>query len=178
MPSIKPAAIDLSTDQAIKASMREIAQLFRKFNTPIASAKAAGEGQAVDPIEVKKVRRVNGISYREVLIIMADGQTVTLRVKTTGDVFQVAIGSRVVPIHRQDDLSSAVREIVDLLNAGRARFVKAQSVKRTPMPSGVRASRKVVVSALKSRLAKWQTVLAEAKDELAELLERQAQTVA
>ena len=70
----------------------------------------------------QRIKRTAGISYKEVNLTFADSQTVTLCVKKTGDIFQVKLNGKALPIRNQDDQKKAVKEIVDAMDSGRAAF--------------------------------------------------------
>lgn len=44
------------------------------------------------------VKRNAGVSYRELTLTFADSQKVTMRVKQTGDIFQVLLNNKLLPI--------------------------------------------------------------------------------
>ncbi len=108
------------------------------------------------------VKKSSGIAYREAYLTMADSQRVTLRVKETGDIFQVLINDRLVPIKEQDDHKAAIKEIVSHLDAGRAKFQAAMAKVKTPLPPSIKTSVPNMVVALKSKL----TALKETEIEL------------
>lgn len=146
----------------------QIARLFAKYRAPVAAeGQPGGGGQSVtiDP----KLRREAGISYRNVHVAMKDNQTVTFRVKQTGDIFQVLINGKATPIKDQHDQGAAIREIVDALNARRARHQKGLSAAKVPMRRGVSVSVKMQVNQLKAKLTALDTMIEDAKQELAEI---------
>ena len=68
---------------------------------------------------------------------MTDSQLVTLRIKQTGDVFQVLINGKVVPIRNQDDHKKAVAEIAGMLESGRTAFQAKLAKAKVKLPKGV-----------------------------------------
>jgi predicted Rdx family selenoprotein len=87
---------------------------------------------SVDP----KVKRAAGVKYKEMLITFSDSQMVTLRIKDTGDVFQVLVNGKVVPIRNQDDHPKAVAEIAGMLEAGRSAFQAKLAKAKVKLPGG------------------------------------------
>lgn len=86
-----------------------------------------------------KIKRTSGISYREMLLTFADSQRVTLRIKQTGDIFQVLLNDKILPIKEQDDHVKAIAEIVQAMDAGRSRFQKKLAAAKVRPPEIGRA---------------------------------------
>lgn len=157
---------DMATGSA--RAKYQIAKLFAKYRAPTASEdKPGGGGKSVeiDP----KLRRSSGITYRDVHVAMKDSQTVTFRVKQTGDIFQVLVNGRAVPIKSQGNQADAIREIVDVLNARRARLQKVLTMAKVPMRRGASVSVRMQVNQLKSKLVGLDAMIEDAKMELAEI---------
>ncbi len=70
------------------------------------------------------VKRNSGVSYREMLLTFADSQKAVLRIKQTGDIFQVLLNNKLLPIKNQDDHIAAIAEIVKAMDSGRSKFQK------------------------------------------------------
>lgn len=145
-----------------------IAQAFERYNTDLAgTGKPGGGGQSVEINPT--IRRSSGIPYREVQVMMKDGQRVLLRIKSPGDVFQVLVNGRALAIKNQDDHQAAIREIVDQLNSGRAAFQKRMGAVRAPMKRGLAVSSRMQSKQLKAKLIVLDTLIEDARAELAEL---------
>lgn len=94
-----------------------------------------------DAIEVNvdaRLRRTSGVSYRTVSIVFADGQTVGLAVKQTGDVYQATLNGKAVPIRAQESEADAALELVKLMDAGRSKFQAALARTKTVMPASIK----------------------------------------
>lgn len=119
---------DLSVkDKAVKTIQRQFARL----------------GASVVSVDIPTtIKRKAGQTYREVNLTFADSQTVTLAVKKTGDIFEVRLNKKAIPIKNQDDQPKALAEIVDAMNAGRAAFQKKLAAVKIPLPSGVKTTKK------------------------------------
>lgn len=87
-----------------------------------------------------KIKRTNGIPNREMSLTFADSQIVVIRIKESGDIFQVLINNKVVPIKNQDDHVQAIAEIVAMLESGRTKFQKKQALAMVKVPPGIRTS--------------------------------------
>lgn len=103
--------------------IRDIQKEFRRLGTPVATVEI--------PTTIK---RTAGISYREVHMTFSDSQMVTFRVKKTGDIFEVRINNKVVPIRNQDNQKEALGEISKLLTKGRAAFQKKLLQQKVQLP--------------------------------------------
>lgn len=110
----------------------------------------AGAAVATTEVSAAPVRRA-GVTFRSVHYTMADGQRVTLNVKETGDVFEVRINDKAVPISEQDDHRKAVVEIAERLGRGRAAYQRALARVRVPVPVAVRTSRVSRLAALQAK---------------------------
>lgn len=101
------------------------------------------------------VKRSSGITYREMTLTFADSQQVVLRIKQSGDIFQVLVNGKVLPIKNQDDHVKAIAEIVQAMDAGRSRFQKLLAAAQARPPAGIRTA-----------APKMEQVLAEKRDAL------------
>ena len=86
------------------------------------------------------VKRSSGITYREMTLTFADSQQVVLRIKQSGDIFQVLLNGKVLPIKNQDDHVKAIAEIVQAMDAGRSRFQKLLAAAQVRPPAGIRTA--------------------------------------
>lgn len=119
-----------------------------------------------------KPKRVGEVSYREVLLTFADSQTLALRIKNTGDVFQVLINGKLTPIAEQDDARAAIREIALLIDRARAAFLKRLAAIQMRPPEGAKTAAPRMEATLKAQIAEVDAQIAQAKEELAALLEQ------
>ena len=124
------------------------------------------------------IRRRAGISFREVNLTFADGQVVTFSVKKTGDIFQVKLNGKQIPIRNQDDQQKAMKEIADAMDKGRAAFQKRQALVQVKPPSSVHTAAPKMEKVLSSRKEELQKAIAEAKAELESLKKSVAETEA
>jgi hypothetical protein len=111
-------------------SIKEAVRLFAQAGAPVVSTD-------IDKATSKRA----GVTFRGVHLTMADGQTVTLNIKETGDVFEVRINTKPVPVRNQDDHKAAIAEVAARLESGRAAFQKALSKVKTAVPPSLRVSR-------------------------------------
>lgn len=114
-------------------------------------------------------KRRAGISYKEVTLTFADGQTVTFCVKKTGDIFQVKLNNKALPIRNQEDQKKALQEIVDAMDKGRTSFQKRQAMIKVQPPKTVRTAAPKMQEVLSNRKAELQVAIEEAKTELASI---------
>jgi hypothetical protein len=146
---------DLSDkDKAVKAAVRAFT---RAGQTVVQTA--------VDP----KVKRSSGISYREMALTFGDGQTVSVRIKQTGDVYQVLLNGKLVPIKNQDDHQAAVNEIAKLLDAGRSKFQAALAKAAAKLPPSIKTAAPKLEAVLKQKIEDLNVAIEAAREELATL---------
>lgn len=139
-------------------AMRRVTQMFMRAGVTIIKVESDG-----------KAKRAAGIGYREVVMSFADSQHLTLRVKATGDVFQVLVNSRLTPIKEQDDPTKSVAELIGLLDAGRAKFQRRLAAIQMRPPEGAKTAAPKLREALQSQIAQVETEIEAATAELAEL---------
>jgi hypothetical protein len=128
-----------------------------------------GGAQVVDAKVAPTVMKRAGIQFRNIDFTFADGQTVTMAVKITGDVFEVRINGGVVPLRQQDDHVKAIAEIAAQLDKKRAAFQRAMARVKVPLPPSVRVSRSTLLAAKIERRDGLKEAVALAESELAEL---------
>ncbi|KAF1003298.1 MAG: hypothetical protein GAK28_04803 [Luteibacter sp.] len=86
------------------------------------------------------VKRSSGVTYREMDLTFADSQQVTLRIKQTGDIFQVLLNGKALPIKDQEDHVKAIAEIVQAMDSGRSRYQKLLAAAKVRPPAGIRTA--------------------------------------
>lgn len=87
-----------------------------------------------------KIRRTSGITYREMTLTFDDSQKVALRVKATGDIYQVLLNGKVIPIKNQDDHAKAVAEIAANVESNSAKFQRLLAKARIDLPKSIRTA--------------------------------------
>lgn len=107
-----------------------------------------------------------GIKNKDVPIQFKDGQTVTLGVKDTGDVYQVKINGRLVAIKEQDDDKKAIAEISAMLEKSRAAFQKAQAKQKVKLPAGIKTAAPTMKATLQARVVQLDEQIQSAKQAL------------
>lgn len=117
-------------DLSIKdKAARKVMQLFNKAGMTVVS-------QDVDT----KIKRTSGISYREMSFSFADSQTIVLRIKQTGDIYQVLMNKKLLPIMHQDDQNKAILEMINALDKNRAKYQQALIKASTKLPKGIKTA--------------------------------------
>lgn len=139
-------------DKAAKKAM----QYFTRAGLPVVS-------QDVDT----KIRRTSGISFREMLLTFADSQTVTLRIKQSGDIYQVLVNNKAVPLANQDDHVKAIADIVKLLDAQRTKFQKKMALAKVKLPPSIRTAAPKLEAALDQKIASLNDAIAAVDEEIA-----------
>lgn len=116
-----------------------------------------------------QTKRRAGISYKEVTLTFADGQTVMFGVKKTGDIFQVKLNGKQMPIRNQDDQKKALEEIADAMDKGRAAFQKRQALIKVTPPKTIRTAAPKMQEVLSGRKTELTSAIEEAESELSEI---------
>lgn len=156
----------LKTDPSLKTIQKE----FKRYGSEVVQIDVAST-----------VKKMSGIEYREISMTFADSQVVTLRVKSSGDIFQVLINGKVKPIAAQDDHTAAIKEIVNAVQAGAAAFQKKLASKKIEVPDSKTDSKmtsgvnnleeqlKERIEALKQEIAVVDETILSQEKELAEI---------
>lgn len=139
-------------------AMRRVTALFQRANLPVLDVSCDG-----------KTKRAASISFREVLLTFADSQKLLLRVKATGDVYQVLVNGKVTPVSAQDDGAKAVAELVGILDKGRARFQKRLAAMAMKPPEGAKTAAPKLREKLVQQIAEVDAQIEAATEELAAL---------
>lgn len=138
--------------------LRDITKVFGRAGAVVVSSE-------VD----KATSRKAGVVYRNANFTFADGQTVTLAVKSSGDVFEVRVNNKAVPLANQDEHTKAIGEIAERLDKGRSAFQKQLARVRTVMPASIKVSRSRMLSALVEKRDVLKGAVEEATAKLATL---------
>lgn len=119
---------------------RELTRIFKRAGLDVAQVD-------VNP----SVKRTSGITYRELSMAFADSQVVVLRIKQSGDVYQVLLNGKVFPLKNQDDHQAAVTELVKAMDAGRAAFQKKLAAVKPALPPSIRTAAPQMMQQLAKR---------------------------
>ena len=152
---------------------------FDKFDEDgLAPVKRDFERAGMTVIDVEatnRSRRQSGFATKMARFHFEDGQTITLRIKGDGDVFQVQLNSRVIPIASVDNRKKAVEEMARMAMANAPAWKKAQrrkqqrakvnkdDMKAKTLPRGKK------IEALEGDLAESRASLSELEQENAQL---------
>ena len=112
------------------------------------------------------VKRSSGITYREMTLTFADSQQVVLRIKQSGDIFQVLLNGKVLPIKNQDDHVKAIAEIVQAMDAGRSRFQKLLAAAQVRPPAGIRTAAPKMEQVLTEKRDALKAAIAEVRSQI------------
>lgn len=133
---MKTTVFDFENLAGKDKAIRETARLFGRAGAQVVSTEVA-----------KSLSRRAGISFRNIDFTFADGQTVTLAVKATGDVFEVKVNGKVTPMREQDDHAKAIVEITEHMDRGRGAYQRAMTRVKVAVPAGIRVSRTTQLAA-------------------------------
>ncbi|MBY0475390.1 MAG: hypothetical protein K2Q13_10085 [Nitrosomonas sp.] len=111
-------------------------------------------------------KRAAGISFREMLLTFADSQKVILRIKQTGDIFQVLLNNKILPIKNQDDHVKAISEIVAAMDSGRTKFQKLLAAVKIKPPAGIRTAAPKMEQVLASKRDALKVAISEVRAEI------------
>lgn len=142
-----------------KRQINRIVSFFERYGCPV---KTEG-GVVVD----SKTTRKAGITTVGMNLYLQDDQLVTLKIKQSGDIFEVQINGRAVPVTNQDATDQAIKEVCERLNKGRAAFVKKQA--RQAAPDLPESKKGEAPATLTARVKAKQAVLVQKQEQIAEL---------
>lgn len=156
MPQTNP--LDFSTPAAGEKSLKTISQQLARAGQPVVTSEFN-----------QKPKRTSDTTYREAYVTFASGQQVTLRVNTTGDIYQVLLNNTLKPLKEQTDTGQAIAEIAGFVTKNQAAFQKAQARKQVALPKGMTTPKPKVLDALALQSAELDTQIAERRTRLSEL---------
>lgn len=133
---MKPLLFDFEKMSEKDKSVVQAAKLFARAGAQVVSSEVA-----------KTLSRRAGIAFRNVDFTFADGQTVTLSVKETGDIFEIKVNGKLTPIREQDDHGKAIAEIAGRMDKGRSAFQSALAKVKVALPPSIRVSRTTMLAA-------------------------------
>lgn len=140
------------------AATRAISAAFKKAGAGVVQAEVA-----------QGIKRTSGITYREMLLTFADSQTVALMVKQTGDIYQIKLNGKIMPIKNQEDHQEAAKEISLKMDAGRSAFQKKLASTKTELPKGIRTAAPKLEQVLSEKNTQLDEDISKVKREILEL---------
>lgn len=152
-----PPVFDFDNKADADKTLKKVAQLMGRAGQPVVSF-------AFDP----KTHRIQGVAqgYREALLTLASGQTVTLRIAESGMVYQVLVDSQLKPLKNQDDMIKAIGEIAALVDANQGKFQAALARKKVDMPKGIKTAAPRLEQVLTARNAELDAQIAEKQQQV------------
>lgn len=125
-----------------------------------------------NPVSVdvdSRVKRTSGVSYREISLTFSDSQVVKLRIKRPGDIFQVMLNRKVMPMANQDDHTKAIGEIVQAMDRGRTAFQKRLAKAKVKLPKRMKTAAPRMEKRLEEKRDALREAVEDARQQLAEL---------
>lgn len=116
-----------------------------------------------------RVKRSSGVSYREISLTFSDSQVVKLRIKRPGDIFQVMLNRRVIPMRHQDDHLKAIGEIVQAMDSGRTAFQRRLARAKVKLPKRMKTAAPRMEKRLEEKRDALKEAVEDARQQLAEL---------
>lgn len=130
--------------------------------------KRAGANVVSVDIE-PRIKRSSGVSYREVSLTFSDSQMVKLRIKRPGDIYQVMLNRKVIPMTNQDDHAKAIGEIVQAMDRGRSAFQKRLAKAKVKLPKRMATAAPRMERRLEEKRDALKEAVEDARQRLAEL---------
>ncbi len=137
-----------------KTAPKELLKIFKRAGADIKQSS------------VGKVKRQNAVSFKSIFLMLSDGQTFELRVKESGDIYQVLLNNKIIPIKSQDDDKEAVAELVKAWQGNINKFQVALTKQKVSLPKGVKSTRKKLIEVLKNDIAELDALIAEREKQL------------
>jgi hypothetical protein len=165
LPSIRPMpktnTLDFSSPAGADKAIKLISQQMGRAGQSVVSSEFS-----------QKPRRSSDTTYREAMLMLASGQTVTLRVNSTGDIYQVLLNGSVKPLKEHSDVEKAVGEIAAMAEKNQVPFQKAQARKAVALPRGMSTPKPKQVDALAQQVSELDTQISARKSTIAELVSK------
>jgi hypothetical protein len=116
-----------------------------------------------------KVKRSSGVSFRTMTLTFADSQTVGLKIKQSGDIFEVTLNGKLIPIKNQDNHPLAIAEIVAMMDAGRTKFQAKLAKAQVKIPPTIKTAAPKLMQVLVEKRDGLKSAIAEVRAEIAVL---------
>lgn len=123
----------------------------------------------VDQDVSAQVKRTAGISYREMKLTFADSQTILFRIKQSGDIYQVLLNGKLIPIKHQDDHVAAIAELVQMLDSGRTKFQAKLAKAMVKLPPAIKTAAPKMLQVLTEKRDSLKEAIAEVRLEIAQV---------
>lgn len=130
--------------------------------------KRAGANVVSVDIE-PRIKRASGVSYREISLTFSDSQVVKLRIKRPGDIYQVMLNRKVMPLRHQDDHAKAIGEIMQAMDKGRTAFQKRMAKAKVKLPKRMKTAAPRMEKQLEEKRDALKEAVEDAQQQLAEL---------
>lgn len=143
-----------SADKAIK----KLSGLFKRAGQPIILSEFD-----------EKPKRTAGVTYRELLLVVASGQKITVRVTAEGDIFRVLLNGSALPLKNQTDVAKAVGEIAKAAERNQAAFQRKQARIKVAIPKGMTTPRPKMIDTLRQQVAELDTAISAREARVVEL---------
>lgn len=140
-----------------KTAPKELLQLFKK---------AGAHAKAIVQSSVDRPKRANGVTYHAINLVMNDSQSITLRVKQTGDIYQALLNGKILAIKNQDDIKSAAVEVINAWQKNANKFQMALTRKKVALPKGIKSTRKILIEKLQERNAELKQLVRDRETQL------------
>lgn len=134
---------DLANEAKAKKARDAVIREFTR-----AGITAISEDGAAISAEMSKVKRTSGVSYREIAITFVDSQKVIFRIKAQGDIYQVAVNGKLIPVRNQDNHKKAIAELIAVMDKDRSRVQKALLKTKVELPKTIRTAAPKMVEVL------------------------------
>lgn len=119
----------------------------------------------IDP----RIKRSSGVSYREISLTFSDSQVVKLRIKRPGDIYQVMLNRKVIPMTNQDDHAKAIGEIAKAMDSGRSAFQKRLAKAKVKLPKRMTTAAPRMEKQLEEKRDALKEAVEDARQQLSEL---------
>lgn len=137
-----------------KTAPKELLKIFKRAGAEIIASS------------VSKAKRQNAVSFKSVFLTLADSQMLELRIKESGDIYQVLLNKKIIPIKNQDDEKAAVGEIIKAWQNNINKFQAALAKKKVDLPKGVKSTRKKLIETLQNEINELNGLIAELETQL------------
>ncbi|WP_426237506.1 hypothetical protein [Pseudomonas sp. TWP3-2] len=157
----KTNSLDFSSPAGAEKAIKQITQQLGRAGQTVVSSEFSN-----------KARRSSDTTYREAFLTLVSGQMITLRVNSTGDIYQVVLNKSVMPLKEHTDIEKAVGEIASMAEKNQHAFQKAQARKAVALPRGMSTPKHKQVDALTQQVAELDTQITERKATIAALVSK------
>ncbi len=132
---------------------------------PLVTALKRAGSPVREVVAKNRKRKVNGMDQKQAILLLENGQKITIQVGTAGDLIQVKLNATIIPITNGTKYSAIAKELSKAASIGQVKFDKsiARKLAKVKIDTGTKSGDTPVSTVLKETRETLGEVLAQNK---------------